>query len=72
MPPMPEKNTLWKFISQAPDCPPHQVHLVVMTSKAEVVTIGMPYGHGGTWLGSPAELQKQFVYAGKFNQPASE
>jgi hypothetical protein len=39
-----------------------QIHKVIMASDNEVITVGLPYGCGFTWLGTADEFVQQFKF----------
>ena len=62
---LPAISSLWKYTGPQ-DGWRGRVHVVAMTDPHEIVTIGL--GSGGnpdhSWLGTPDDFRKVFVFAG--------
>lgn len=70
----PTINSLWKYLGpgSAPShydiAPRGQIHKVIYSHADEVITIGIPAGRGGTWLGPAADFQSSFTYVGEASE----
>lgn len=63
----PKKDTIWQYCGPQLSGVPHgQLHKVVMSNTQEIVTIGIPYGTGATFLGDPKTFREQFSF--KYDQ----
>lgn len=59
----PTKCSVWRYIGPDVDmCPKGQLHLVVLSHANEVITIGLPYGNCGSWLGTPELFAQHFEF----------
>lgn len=59
----PTCESIWSYIGpEANGCPSGQLHMVRYSTEKEVITIGLPYGHGGTWLGTAKDFAEQFKF----------
>lgn len=61
----PTVNSVWRYIGPSLETPPMQLHKVIFAKPAEVITIGLPFGRGGTWLGPAQLFAKEFEYVGE-------
>lgn len=61
-------DQIWKYMGphipgpQGGLAPSGQLHLVTNANRFEVVTIGIPYGHGGSFLCTAQEFMGLFQF----------
>lgn len=45
-----------------------QLHKVAQSYPTEVITIGLPYGSGGSFLGNAEQFLKDFQFTGRMDK----
>jgi hypothetical protein len=57
------KDSIWQYVGPQTNGVPHgQLHKVAISKPDEVVTIGIPLGTGGSWLGPTPLFLNHFVF----------